>query len=107
MPLDQFAILNRERQGNMKANEILLVFFAAILGGVCGFLASQNLQRQTYAKCVVTRVIDDATDEPPANGDTTLPLTILHYQPAWETFTLPGVVGEPGQEIWTTPPSRR
>lgn len=82
-------------------------FYAACLGvvGFCLFSIAhhQNTGPKTV-KCTVARVVDDETDEPVANERHKRPYTVLHYQPAWMVFDVPGDLGEPGRRVNVVPP---
>jgi len=73
--------------------------------GFCLFYVAhqQNTGPQTV-KCTVARVVDGETDEPVANERYKRPYTVLHYQPAYAVFDLPGDLGQPGQNVYVVPP---
>lgn len=81
--------------------------YAACLG-VVGFALFSIAHQQTVGphtvECVVARVVDDESDEPVANERHKRPYTVLHHQPRWTAFTMPGDLGEPGQIVNVVPP---
>ena len=82
--------------------------YAACLGvvGFCLFsIAHQQDVGPKTVKCTVARVVDDETDEPVANERLKRPYTVLHHQPAWTVFEVPGDLGEPGMAVYVVPPA--
>jgi hypothetical protein len=67
-------------------------------------VAHQQDTRPKTVKCVVARVVDDESDEPVAIERHKRPYTVLHYQPAWTVFDVPGDLGQPGQNVYVVPP---
>ena len=68
-------------------------------------VATYQNERPQTVKCTVARVVDDETDEPVANERLKRPYTVLHHQPAWTVFEVPGDLGEPGMAVYVVPPA--
>ena len=89
------------------AGKIALGLVCLLLSGLFGYTACKMQFRNDMLPCVVKRVVRDG-DEPASvdRGQIARPYTIVVYQQPYETFIVPGAIGEEDSQIWLTPPGR-
>jgi hypothetical protein len=90
------------------AGKIALGIVCLLLSGLFGYSYRGIHVRNEMLPCVVKRVVHEG-DEPASidRGQIARPYTIVVYQQPYETFIVPGAIGEEDSEIWLTPPGNR
>ncbi len=87
------------------AGKIALSLIGLLFAGFCGYQLHGTQNRMQMIECRVKRVVD-GNDEPASidRGQIPRPYTIVVYQQPYQTFIVPGKLGEEDSRVWLTPP---